>query len=112
MKNFKKLAFFLAIALISTACSTTEDTRASLDINRLETPQVQLTGQMRADTDGVIESDEYRVISENGRLTRRPCPYTCEMRGIPRIHCHEIRSIDGSECYIEDTRLPDDALPK
>ena len=62
---------------------------------------------MRENRDGVIKDNEYRVISLDGSLTRRPCPYTCEMRGIPRQHCREFKSGDGTECYVKDTRYPD-----
>lgn len=66
--------------------------------------------EMKADQDGKIEADEYRLISANGGLTRRPCPYTCEMRGIPRENCKEFKSTDGSECYVEDKRLSQNAV--
>lgn len=60
----------------------------------------------REDTDGVLEADEYRVISMNGAVTRRPCPYTCEQRGVPKASCKTWLSDDKAECYVHDTRLP------
>lgn len=112
MSLSKSLVIFLVICGIREGTLSAEDLKARADINRIEKYPTTNAIKMRIDTDGIIEKDEYRIISENGRLTRRPCPYTCEMRGIPKKYCHEFHSIDGSECYIEDTRLPDDALPK
>lgn len=66
---------------------------------------------MKEDTDGVLAEDEYRVISKDGSLTRRPCPYTCEMRGIPREHCKESKGKkDENECYVKDTRFPETSV--
>lgn len=62
---------------------------------------------MREDIDGKLEADEYRVISKDGSLTRRPCPYTCEMRGIPGEYCREFRGREENECYVKDTRYPE-----
>ena len=59
----------------------------------------------REDNDGVLEPDEYTKISENGSVTRRPCPYTCEDHGIPRQSCKMWRSGYADECYVEDTRM-------
>jgi hypothetical protein len=65
----------------------------------------------REDTDGIIEADEYRLISVDGGTTRRPCPYTCEMRGIERKNCREWRSVNGRECYVRDMRSPIETMP-
>lgn len=66
----------------------------------------------KENTDGMIRPDEYRKISENGALTRRPCPYTCEMRGIPNNHCRTWRSIvEPDQCYVWDTRYHQSAVP-
>lgn len=67
---------------------------------------------MREDRDGIVEADEYTVISMNGGTTRRPCPYTCEMRGLPRNQCREWRSLDGVNCYVLDTTKPNNAMPE
>ncbi len=67
---------------------------------------------MVEDEDGIVGPNEYRRISQNGGTTRRPCPYTCEMRGVPRDHCREWKSKeDPSECYVEDTSVPSNAVP-
>jgi hypothetical protein len=57
-------------------------------------------------TDGHIKEGEFQFVSPNGAVTRRPCPYTCEMRGLPKQHCKVWRSVDGTLCYVWDTRLP------
>ena len=59
----------------------------------------------REDRDGVIEPDEYRKVSENGAVTRRPCPYTCEDRGIPQEKCRAWPSHYEGECYVQDLRI-------
>ena len=66
---------------------------------------------MKPDQDGELQPDEYEVLTSNGGLTRRPCPYTCEMRGVARQHCREWKSRDQSLCYVWDTRFPQDAVP-
>ena len=66
---------------------------------------------MRVDRDGVILPDEYEVLTENGALTRRRCPHTCEDRNLPRKFCREWKSKDQTLCYVWDTRLPQDAVP-
>lgn len=81
-------------------------------------PQLSLaepTQQWVEDRDGEIAPNEYRVIDPAGGVTRRPCPYTCEMRGFPKKHCKEWKSVtkaqDG-ECYVQDLRVStDDAMP-
>lgn len=70
---------------------------------------------MREDTDGKLGDDEFRVISSNGSITRRPCPYSCRMRGIESSACKEWRSLDGKECYVQnlaqDRAHPSQAIP-
>jgi hypothetical protein len=67
---------------------------------------------MREDSDGNIMEGEYQVISKNGGVTRRPCPYTCEMKGIPQTSCRTwVSKSDSSLCYVEDTRLSQNAVP-
>ena len=66
---------------------------------------------MHEDKDGEIAADEYQIISVNGGVTRRPCPYTCEMRGIPRDHCKEWTSNNKVDCYVQDTSKPADVMP-
>jgi hypothetical protein len=58
------------------------------------------------------EPDDVEVVSMNGSVTRAKCPYTCEMRGIPRKFCREWKSrMYGDRCYVQDTRLPSNAVP-
>ncbi|NMC63701.1 MAG: hypothetical protein GYA55_11115 [SAR324 cluster bacterium] len=71
----------------------------------------QAVSLFQEDKDGIIKDGEYEVMNENGSLTRRPCPYTCENRGIPREKCHEWKSASGDLCYVHDTRLPQAAVP-
>lgn len=67
------------------------------------------------DTDGDVGPNEYRVIDPHGAVTRRPCPWSCEMRGIPKEHCKEWKSITNAvdgECYVQDLRISKaDAMP-
>lgn len=57
------------------------------------------------------ETYQVEVISPNGALTRKVCPYTCEDRELPKQHCKTWRSKDNISCYVWDTRLPQDAVP-
>ncbi len=53
----------------------------------------------------------YEVVSTNGSITRSLCPYTCEMHGLPRSHCRTWQSKqDPTRCYVQDTRIPSDAI--
>jgi hypothetical protein len=61
--------------------------------------------------DGDLGPNQYETISLNGSLTRALCPYSCEMRGIPKRNCREWRSlVDPEKCYVEDTRLAQHAV--
>lgn len=67
---------------------------------------------MKENTDGELRQGEYEVISMNGGVTRAFCPYTCEMRGLPKQHCRTWQSLqDKTKCYVEDTRIPSQAIP-
>ena len=51
------------------------------------------------------------VMSLNGAVTRADCPYTCEMRSLPKEHCKTwVATSDPSLCYVWDTRLPQKAV--
>lgn len=73
------------------------------------------TTQWVEDTDGELMPNEYRLVDTKGSVTRRPCPYTCEMRDIPKEFCKEWKSITNAvdgECYVQDLRIShDDAMP-
>lgn len=65
----------------------------------------------KEDKDGVEGEHEYRLVNPEGNLTRAKCPYTCADRGIAAEHCKEWKSKDGTECYVQDTRAPQGAVP-
>lgn len=73
------------------------------------------TTQWVENTDGDLKANEYRAVDTKGAVTRRPCPYTCAMREIPKESCKEWKSITHSvdgECYVQDLRISkDDAMP-
>jgi len=78
-----------------------EEVRARPNLNMLQ-----------PDTDGEIGTGEYQVISADGSITRRPCAYTCEMRGLMEGKCRTwISKIDPNLCYVQDTRSRSDAIP-
>lgn len=65
-----------------------------------------------ADMSGEITQGEYVIVDLTGSITRSPCPYTCEDRGLPAQHCRAWQSAsDPEECYLQDTRIPSDAFP-
>ena len=67
---------------------------------------------MTENKDGVLKQGEYEVISTNGSVTRSFCPYTCEMRGLPKQYCRTWKSVqEPDKCYVQDTRLPSEAVP-
>jgi len=66
---------------------------------------------MVEDKDGNLASNEFEVISTNNSITRALCPYSCEMRGLPKKFCKTWQSKqDPSMCYVQDTRIPSDAI--
>lgn len=66
---------------------------------------------MTENTDGELAPGQYEVISTNGSITRALCPYTCAMRRIPKGVCKVWRSRrDPNLCYVQDMRLPSDAI--
>ena len=83
---------FLPVFLFA-ADKSSEEVKAEVEVQRFI-----------EDTDGNLVAGEYEVISVDASLTRAPCPYSCENRGLARSHCREWRSTDGSKCYVHDTR--------
>ncbi len=66
---------------------------------------------MVQDDDGVLQPNEYELISTNGSITRALCPYTCAMRGLEAKHCKTWRSLnDPKLCYVQDTRIKSNAI--
>ena len=66
---------------------------------------------MNLDQDGVLAMNEYEVISMNDSITRAKCPYTCEMRGIPKESCKTWQSQQDKQlCYVQDTRIASNAI--
>ncbi len=70
------------------------------------------TTSMKEDKDGNLEPGEFEKISPNGSVTRALCPYTCEQRGLEAKNCKTWKSeLDTTRCYVQDTRLPSNAVP-
>lgn len=68
--------------------------------------------ELQEDKDGVLKPNEYFKISPNGSITRSWCPYTCSMRNLSHKNCRTWQSkIDPTQCYVQDTRIPSDAVP-
>lgn len=66
---------------------------------------------MVEDSDGTLQRNEYETVSMNDSITRALCPYTCEMRGLPKQSCRTWQSQnDPSLCYVQDTRIPSNAI--
>lgn len=103
MKTLK----FTALILLS-AVPVVADNNAKVTKDSSTQPkQAELTERLRDNQKQGVE-----VISSNGAVTRAPCPYTCEMRGLPLEHCKTWPSpSDPGQCYVWDTRLPQDAIP-
>lgn len=100
------LSIFLFLLFVSAALADNAPMPADPILNG-----VPHNANMRVDNDGNLEKDEYEVISANGSITRALCPYTCEMRGLPKQNCKQWTSVrDKSLCYVQDTRIPSDAI--
>ncbi len=92
----------LAAGLFVPALATANPTDAHTSTAR--TPMME-------DKDGILAENEFEKISTNDSIYRARCPYTCEMRGVPKEHCRTWQSKqDQSMCYVQDTRLPSDAI--
>ncbi|MCB0324075.1 MAG: lipid-binding SYLF domain-containing protein [Bdellovibrionales bacterium] len=60
---------------------------------------------------GPVQADEYVIVDLTGSVTRSPCPYTCQDRGLAQANCRAWPSKqDPKECYVQDTRIPSDAF--
>lgn len=91
-------ALFLLILTASAFCQA--ETTTTSQTNWIE------------DNDGDIGPDEYRKVDPAGATWRRPCPFNCEMRGVPKEHCKEWVSTSlKTECYVQDTSIGGDAMP-
>ena len=67
---------------------------------------------MTENKDGDLKMNEYEVVSTNGAVTRAYCPYTCQMRGVPKQFCRAWPAKSGNnKCFVWDTRLPNGAVP-
>lgn len=69
------------------------------------------TNGWHEDVDGEMGPKEFRIVNEDGNLTRAHCPYTCEDRGVDRQNCKEWKSENGQEYYVQDTRQRQLAVP-
>jgi len=74
--------------------------------------ETQRTGSFKEHTGaGELERGEYEVIDLKGGLTRSYCPYTCADRGVEGKYCKTWKSVQNPElCYVQDTRLPSNAV--
>jgi hypothetical protein len=85
--------------------------RSSITNNSHVTVQAARHPQMTEDVDGELSAGEFTVISPNGSITRALCPYSCDMRGLPKNFCKSWRSKSASTlCYLQDTRIPSSAV--
>ncbi|MFN8392567.1 MAG: hypothetical protein U0136_19900 [Bdellovibrionota bacterium] len=94
---------------------------AAVPVERAHAQQSTISGSapasgtnhgMREDDDGNLEQGEYEVISPNGSVTRALCPYTCEMRGLPKQQCITWKSAsEPTKCYVQDRSIPSQAVP-
>lgn len=108
MRLFSKNFQFPALCILSILFVFSKSASAG---DKISLPMPTASTTFQENKDGNIKEGEYEVMNESGSLTRRPCPYTCENRGIPRESCHEWRSVAGDLCYVHDTRLPQAAVP-
>lgn len=63
--------------------------------------------------DGDLQRGEYEIIDMSGGVTRSPCPYTCQDRGLSSKNCRAWQSqLDRRMCYVQDSRIPSQAIPR
>ena len=73
--------------------------------------QIASHPEMELSKDGKEREGQYIIIDMSGSITRSVCPYTCEMRGLPREHCRTWQSLQNPKlCYVQDTRIPSEAI--
>jgi hypothetical protein len=64
------------------------------------------------DRDAQVPPNEYVKVDLEGGVTKSSCPYTCEDRGLAKENCKIWESVlDANECYVQDLRIPSDAIP-
>lgn len=92
-------------------------------VHKVPTPEAQIPALSGAIVPGTpmrelkpgedLTPGTYETVSTNGSITRALCPYTCDMRGLPKEHCKTWASKqEPSKCYVQDTRLQSNAIPE
>ncbi|HQH25868.1 MAG TPA: hypothetical protein PLP17_00615 [Oligoflexia bacterium] len=107
MKMFMTLVLILLFPTAQAAaeCSDTHKSAAPEKTAESALPA------MIEDSDGDVKKNQFVRIDPQGSITRALCPYTCEMRGLPKEHCRMWRSqIDPQQCYVQDTRIASNAI--
>lgn len=115
MKIFKTLCFvftvFIQLTYSPFAAAQTSATQESAEQNTERKINVIGPSVMIEDTDGVLTQNEYEQVSVNNSITRALCPYTCEMRNLPKEHCKTWKSnMEPNKCYVQDLRIPSEAI--
>ncbi len=101
------IIFFALVLHVGLSSARAEDTAAGKASPGTLAPHPSMT----ENSNGDMKQGEYEVVSLNGSITRSFCPYTCEMRGLPKESCRTWPSNrEKDKCYIQDTRLPSDAI--
>ena len=112
MKAILIPGLFLFVLTLTSLPAFADDVPAPSAVGGIAPGTLAPHPNMKENTDGELRPGEYEVISMNGGVTLALCPYTCEMRGLPKKFCRTWGSLqDKSKCYVEDTRLPSNAVP-
>lgn len=107
MRNFKMICTIFTLAVMFNYQSLASADEGDRRIKEAGTQPVS----MQEDTDGELNQNEYERVSTNDSITRALCPYTCDMRGLTQEICRSWKSlVDPSKCYVQDTRLPSNAI--
>ncbi len=107
MKMFMTLALIMLFPTARTAAECSDAHKSAASEKRAKST----LSMMIEDSDGDVKKNEFVRIDPQGSITRALCPYTCEMRGLPKEHCRMWRSqIDPQQCYVQDMRLPSNAI--
>jgi hypothetical protein len=114
----KKLVLALVVLVtVNTATSVFAENGPKGDSSSSKLIQPQIKGisnrvLVDLDRDAPIPPNQYVKVDIEGGVTKSTCPYTCEDRGLAKEYCKIWESVlDPNECYVQDIRIPSDAIP-
>ena len=113
-KNSVLALMVLVFVNTSTFVTAESSPNESLMSRKVIPSQIKISTRVLVDRDrdAQLPPNEYVKVDLEGGVTKSSCPYTCEDRGLAKEYCKIWESVlDANECYVQDIRIPSDAIP-